>query len=129
MSQPSSEERNAEQKSSAPKPKRSSIERIVVWVVILGLAGLVGVQYMLKADYDKNRKIIKAALDQSTREAPVSFEGLRSQLTKEPEISDYNERFMSAKLYTLKWSGLKTYKIELIVSKETGNIIELKEDE
>lgn len=129
MSQPSSEERNAEQKSSTPKPQRSPIERIVVWVVILGLAGLVGVQYMLKADYDKNREIIAAALSRSSGENPVSFESIRGQLTKEPEISDYNERFMSAKLYTFKWSGLKTYKIELIVSKETGNIIELKEVE
>lgn len=125
MSQPPKEEKEADQ--NVQKKTRSPVERIVVWVLILGLAGLAGYEYFQKKAYQKEFDLIQDAFSQSTPEKPVRYDDIRGKLSKEPVITETTYGGGAAMLYTWKWKGLKEYKIELIVSKTTGNLLIIKQ--
>jgi hypothetical protein len=124
MAPPASDKKK--ENEGEPKKGRSPVERIIVWAVILGLAGVVGAQYWQKRAYQKDHDVITAALARSTAEKPVKINEVLGQLSKEPLITDTSYGGAPAKLYTWKWGGLKEYKIDLIVSKETGNLLLIK---
>jgi hypothetical protein len=125
MSQRPQEEKKTVQKSE--KKRRSPIERIVVWVLILGLAGLVWYEYLQKQAYQKDHDIVEKALSQSTPENPPRYDDIRGKLSKEPMITETNYGGAPAMLYAWKWNGLKEHKLEVIVSKSTGNLLMIKQ--
>ena len=122
MSQPPSEERKAEQKG-AKKP-RSPVERIIVWGLILGLAGLAGFEYMQSEAHKKHLRILEDAQEEAEKKhEPVLYEKISGQMSQKPVITDANFGGATENLYTWTWRGLKEHKIEWYVSKNSGKLL------
>ena len=128
MSQPPSEERKAEQKGE--KKPRSPVERIVVWGLIIVLAGLAGLEYVQGDAHKKHLKILQDAQEEAEKtHEPVLYEQIRGQMSKEPVITDANFGGATVSLYTWTWRGLKEHKTEWYFSKKSGQLLGPKLEE
>lgn len=128
---PTGRKHEAEKKpdETTAKKKRSPIERAVVWFFILGAGALAAFEYSQRRQYERHLNVIENALEKSEGEKGITYPEIQSQLTDFPEISDSRFGGADFHLYTWKWRGLKEYKIELFVDKESHKLVTLKSDD
>jgi hypothetical protein len=88
------------------QPPRNPAERIVVWGLILGLLGVVGVEAMARFSYGNSLRSLEAALARDEQGDTLTVEEVAGHISGFPQRQDDPDK----RVLTYTWRGLlKTY--------------------
>jgi hypothetical protein len=108
---------------SSSKPPRSSVERVIVWGIILIGLGIAGYEARAKFGYDWTLAALTKKLDEVDKsgavDAKFTFDDAVTVASLGPSISDEEKMFGMRKARVMKWPSIaKTYELKLILDED-----------
>ncbi|HAW26950.1 MAG TPA: hypothetical protein DCY03_02355 [Planctomycetaceae bacterium] len=103
---------------SKSKKKVSTQRRVISWVFIAILLGVVLLEWRAKSSQAKTFESLGAAVDNAGEAGEIPFSQFEGKIQGSPDV-DVDESGAIMRLYHYKWNGIfKTYHLRLLVNDE-----------
>ncbi|HCO23037.1 MAG: hypothetical protein CME31_26180 [Gimesia sp.] len=104
--------------ASKSKKKVSTQRRVISWVFIAILLGVVLLEWRAKSSQAKTFESLGAAVDNAGEAGEIPFSQFEGKIQGSPDV-DVDESGAIMRLYHYKWNGIfKTYHLRLLVNDE-----------
>ncbi|QDT30186.1 hypothetical protein Enr10x_55460 [Gimesia panareensis] len=113
-----------ESKPNSPKKKVSTQRRIISWILILILLGVVLLEWRAKTSQAKTFENLNAAMDEAGKMGEVPFKEFQETMLQGQPAEELDDSGAILKLYHYRWNGIfKTYHLRMLVDQDDQVIV------